>query len=138
MAEKTVPAVNRSETNGHQQTDGNREVTRARERYAQPPVDIYETDNTLILLADMPGVSKEDLEVRVDQDTLTIQGKAKDLVPGEPVYREFELTGFFRQFEISDDIATDKINAELKYGVLSLTLPKAEKAREKKIEVKVS
>jgi HSP20 family protein len=138
MAEKTVPAVNRSETNGHQQTDGNREVTRARERYAQPPVDIYETDNTLILLADMPGVSKEDLEVRVDQDTLTIQGKAKDLVPGEPVYREFELTGFFRQFEISDDIATDKINAELKYGVLSLTLSKAEKAREKKIEVKVS
>jgi HSP20 family protein len=138
MAEKTVPAVNRSETNGHQQTDGNREVTRARERYAQPPVDIYETDNALILLADMPGVSKEDLEVRVDQDTLTIQGMAKDLVPGEPVYREFELTGFFRQFEISDDIATDKINAELKYGVLSLTLPKAEKAREKKIEVKVS
>ena len=138
MAEKTVPAVNRSETNGHQQTDGNREVTRARERYAQPPVDIYETDNALMLLADMPGVSKEDLEVRVDQDTLTIQGKAKDLVPGEPVYREFELTGFFRQFEISDDIATDKINAELKYGVLSLTLPKAEKAREKKIEVKVS
>jgi HSP20 family protein len=138
MAEKTVPAVNRSETNGHQQTDGNREVTRARERYAQPPVDIYETDNALMLLADMPGVSKEDLEVRVDQDTLTIQGKAKDLVPGEPVYREFELTGFFRQFEISDDIATDKINAELKYGVLSLTLSKAEKAREKKIEVKVS
>ncbi len=138
MAEKTVPVVNRSETNGHQQTDGNREVTRARERYAQPPVDIYETDNALILLADMPGVSKEDLEVRVDQDTLTIQGKAEDLVPGDPVYREFELTGSFRQFEISDDIATDKINAELKYGVLSLTLPKAEKAREKKIEVKVS
>jgi HSP20 family protein len=138
MAEKTIPAVSRSQTNGQQQTNGNREVTRARERYAQPPVDIYETDNALIMLADMPGVSKEDLEVRVDQSTLTIQGKAKDLVPGEPIYREFELTGFFRQFEISEEIATDKINAELKYGVLSLNLPKAEKARQKKIEVKVS
>jgi HSP20 family protein len=136
MAEKTVPAANGS--NGSQTNGGNREMTRAAERYAPPPVDIYETQNSLVLLADMPGVPKENLEVRVHQNTLTIQGKAQHLVKGEPIYREIELTGFFRQFEISEEIATDKINAELKYGVLSLNLPKSEKAKPKKIEVKVS
>ena len=134
MAEKTVPAM---VSNGSR-TDGSREVTRASERYAPPPVDIYETDNALTLMADMPGVSKENLDVRVDENTLTIQGKAQHLVQGEPIYREIELTGFFRQFEIGDDIATDKINAELRHGVLALNLPKAEKAKQKRIEVKVS
>jgi HSP20 family protein len=139
MAEKTVPAmVSNGSSNGPQTNGGNREMTRASERYAPPPVDIYETPNSLVLLADMPGVPKENLEVRVDQNTLTVQGKAQHLVKGEPIYREIELTGFFRQFEISEEIATDKINAELKYGVLSLNLPKSEKAKPKKIEVKVS
>ena len=136
MAEKTVPDTNGS--NGSQTNGSSSEMTRAAERYAPPPVDIYETPNSLVLLADMPGVPKENLEVRVDQNTLTIQGKAQHLVKGEPIYREIELTGFFRQFEISEEIATDKINAELKYGVLSLNLPKSEKAKPKKIDVKVS
>lgn len=136
MPEKTVPATNGS--SGSQTNGGSSEMTREAERYAPPPVDIYETQNSLVLLADMPGVPKENLDVRVDQNTLTIQGKAQHLVKGEPIYREIELTGFFRQFEISEDIATDKINAELKYGVLTLNLPKAEKAMQKKIEVKVS
>ena len=136
MAEKTVPDTNGS--NGSQTNGGSSEMTRAAERYAPPPVDIYETQNALVLLADMPGVPKENLEVRVDQNTLTIQGKAQHVVKGEPIYREIELTGFFRQFEISEEIATDKINAELKYGVLSLNLPKSEKAKPKKIDVKVS
>jgi HSP20 family protein len=136
MAEKTVPPTNGS--NGSQTNGNSSEMTRAAERYAPPPVDIYETENALVLLADMPGVPKENLEVRVDQNTLTIQGKAQHLVKGEPIYREIELTGFFRQFEISEEIATDKINAELKYGVLSLNLPKSEKAKPKKIDVKVS
>jgi HSP20 family protein len=137
MAEKTVPSTVSNGSNGSQ-TNGSPEITRAPERYAPPPVDIYETQNALVLMADMPGVPKENLDVRVDQNTLTIQGKAQHLVQGEPIYREIELTGFFRQFEISEDIATDKINAELKYGVLMLNLPKAEKAKQKKIEVKVS
>jgi HSP20 family protein len=136
MAEKTVPDTNGS--NGSKTNGSSSEMTRAAERYAPPPVDIYETQNSLVLLADMPGVPKENLDVRVDQNTLTIQGKAQHLVKGEPIYREIELTGFFRQFEISEDIATDKINAELKCGVLTLNLPKAEKAKQKKIEVKVS
>src|SRR6202023_2558319 len=83
MAEQTVPSPN------GRQGSGDWEVTRAPERHVRPPVDIYETPDALMLIADMPGVSKESLEVRVDEDLLTIQGKATHAVPGDPVYREF-------------------------------------------------
>ena len=89
------------------------EVTRAQEHHVPPPVDIYETREGLILIADLPGVSKENLEVHVDDDTLTIQAKAQHKVPGEPIYREYELSNFFRQFEVGDQIDTEKIKAEL-------------------------
>ncbi len=89
-------------------------------------------------MADLPGVSKENLNVRVDNKMLTIQAKAEDAIPGDPIYREFELGGFFRQFELGEEIDTQRINAELKHGVMTLTLPKAEKAKPKQIEVKVS
>jgi HSP20 family protein len=102
MAEKTISAPS------GQETDGNAEITRAQERYIPPPVDIYEAPGELVLLADLPGVSKENLELHVDDGTLTIQAKAEDNVPGEPIYREFELSGFFRQFELSDEIDTEK------------------------------
>ena len=134
MAEKTISAPS-----GPPQKNGNgaREMTRGEERYMRPPVDIYETDNGLVLMADLPGVSKDTLEVRVDNNLLTIQAKASDMVPGEPVYREFELAGWFRQFEVVDDIDVEKIKAEMKNGVLTLNLPLAEKAKPKRIEVKV-
>jgi HSP20 family protein len=132
MAEKTISAPS------GQETDGNAEITRAQERYIPPPVDIYEAPGELVLLADLPGVSKENLELHVDDGTLTIQAKAEDNVPGEPIYREFELSGFFRQFELSDEIDTEKIKAEMKHGVLTLHLPMAEKSKPKQVEVKLS
>jgi len=88
-------------------------------------------------MADLPGVTKDNLEVKVDDSLLTIQAKAADMVPGEPIYREYELPGFFRQFEVVDDIDVEKIKAELKNGVLMLNLPLSEKAKPKRIEVKV-
>jgi HSP20 family protein len=132
MAEKTAPTVNGSRSG----TD--MEITRAQEHHVPPPVDIYETREGLVLLADLPGVSKETLEVRVAEETLTIQGKAEHKVPGEPIYREYELSNFFRQFEISDQIDTENIKADLKYGVLKLDLPIAQSAKPRKVEVKVS
>jgi HSP20 family molecular chaperone IbpA len=101
-------------------------------------VDIYETRDGLILLADLPGVSKENLEVHVDDETLTIQAKAQHRVPGQPIYREYELSNFFRQFEVGDQIDAENIKAELKYGVLKLELPIAQSAKPKKVEVKVN
>jgi HSP20 family molecular chaperone IbpA len=135
MAEKTVAAPSGPpQRNG----DGDREMTRGQELYVRPPVDIYEKPDGLVLMADLPGVPKENLEVRVEDGLLTIKAKAAHMVPGEPVYREFELPGFFRQFEIVDEIDTEKIKAELKNGVLTLSLPLSEKAKPKKIEVKVA
>jgi len=114
------------------------EITRAQEHHVPPPVDIYETRDGLILLADLPGVSKENLEVHVEDETLTIQAKAQHKVPGQPIYREYELSNFFRQFEVGDQIDAENIKAELKYGVMKLELPIAQSAKPKKVEVKVN
>ena len=131
MAEKTVP------TTSGRQTAVSRERTRAQERYIQPPVDIYETPEGLVLLADMPGVAPNDLEVRLEENVLTIQGKAKHAVESEPIYREFELANFFRQFELSDQVDQEKISARLNNGVLMLQLPRAEQAKPRQIPVQV-
>ncbi|GIV04242.1 MAG: heat-shock protein [Candidatus Binatia bacterium] len=133
MAEKTV-----SPTSGSAQPARSREATRAEDRYVAPAVDIYETPEELVLVADLPGVGKDDLEVRVEEDVLTIRATPKHAVPGEVVWREFELPQFFRQFELSEVIDQEKISADFKHGVLTLHLPKAEKAKPRKIEVKVS
>src|SRR6202140_1130710 len=132
MAEKTISAPD------GQHTNGDPEITRAQERHIPPPGDIYEAPGELVLMADLPGVSKENLEVHVDDETLTIQAKAQHKVPGQPIYREYELSNFFRQFEVGDQIDAENIKAELKYGVLKLELPIAQSAKPKKVEVKVN
>jgi HSP20 family protein len=114
-----------------------REGTRAQERYIQPPVDIYETPEGLVLLADLPGVAPSDLTIRLEENILTIQGKAKHAVASEPIYREFELAHFFRQFELNDQVDQGKIAARLNHGVLTLELPRAEKAKPRQISVQV-
>lgn len=132
MAEKTVPVPNEP------QREVEPEVTRARERYVRPPVDIYETTEALVLMADLPGVAKESLEVRVEDNVLTIRARAERAVLRDPIYREYDLSGFFREFELSEEIDQQKVSAELKHGVLTLNLPKTEKAKPKQIEIKVS
>jgi HSP20 family molecular chaperone IbpA len=131
MAEKTVatPATPR--------TDVTRESTRNQERYITPPVDIYETSDGLVVMADLPGVTKDTLDVRVDNNILTIRGMVQPLSSGDAVHREYELINFFRQFELGEKINQGKISAELKHGVLILGLPKAEEAKPRRIEVKV-
>jgi HSP20 family protein len=114
------------------------ERTRHHERYVAPPVDIYETREGLVVLADVPGVAQEALEVRVDNNMLTIRGHARHGVPGEVTYREYELVNFFRQFELSEKVDQSRITADLKSGVLTLHLPKAEEAKPRQIEVRVA
>jgi len=130
MAEKTVAAPEVQKANMT-------ESTRHQERYVAPPVDIYETRDGLVVLADLPGVAKEALDVRVDNNVLTIRGHARHGVPGEVIYREYELVNFFRQFELSDQVDQGRISADLKCGVLALNLPKAEEAKPRQIEVRV-
>ena len=131
MAEHTVaaPEVQKSPMT---------ESTRHHERYVAPPVDIYETPDGLVVLADVPGVAKEALEVRVDHNVLTIRGQVRRGIPGEVTDREYDLSNFFRQFELSDKVDQSQITADLKSGVLTLHLPKAEEAKPRQIEVRVT
>jgi HSP20 family molecular chaperone IbpA len=131
MAERTVAAPTA------QKAPATIESTRHQERYMAPPVDIYETQDGLVVMADLPGVTQEDLEVRVENNLLTLRGRSRHVAPSEPIYREHELINFFRQFELGEKIDQGRISAELKYGVLTLTMPKAEVAKPRQIDVKI-
>lgn len=132
MAEKTV-APHEPET----VQEAGREETRNREQFFAPPVDIFESADGLSVLADLPGVNKDGLDLQVKDDLLTISARAGHSTPGEPVYREFELVNFFRQFQLADTVDTNRIQAEFRNGVLALNLPKAEAAKPRRIEVQV-
>ena len=132
MAEKTVP------TRAQARTPASTEETRSQEQYVTPPVDIYETGDGLVVKADLPGVAKENLDVRVENNLLTIRGRSAHVAPGDPIYREYDLVHFFRQFELNERVDQGKISADLKQGVLTLMLPKAEEAKPRRIDVKVN
>jgi len=132
MAEKTVA------THSQQSMTPSREETRSQEQYVTPPVDIYEIQEGLVVKADLPGVARDSMDVRVENNLLTIRAKAAHVAPGEPIYREYGLVNFFRQFELNERVDQSKISAELNHGVLTLNLPKAEEAKPRKIDVKVA
>jgi HSP20 family molecular chaperone IbpA len=114
------------------------EATRPREHYMTPPVDIYETPESLVVIADLPGIDPTHLEVRVDNDILTLRGQSQYQMPGDQRYHEYTLVSFFRQFELSELIDQEGIGADLRHGVLTLTLPKAAKAQPRAITVNVA
>ncbi len=103
-----------------------------------PAVDILETENEIKVLADMPGVSPGSLSIDLNENVLTLAG---DVEPPEKqgemdLIREYRTGRYFREFRLSHMIDQAKIDAELKDGVLSLRLPKVEKAKPRKIEVR--
>ncbi len=102
-----------------------------------PNVDIYETDQKLMLLADLPGVRPEDLTVDLRDDVLTISGEVQPFEgPNEKdILIEYEIGKYYRQFTLSEVIDQGRIDAQLKDGVLQLTLPKVEKAAPRTIKV---
>ena len=132
MAEKTVPISSK------ERKTVSREETRQEERYLSPPVDIYETSDGLTVVADLPGVEKADIDVRVDENILTIKGKSRHIAPGDPISAEYSLLNFFRQFQLGEGVDQEKILADLKQGVLTIELPKAEKVKHKKIKVSIA
>jgi HSP20 family protein len=131
MAEQTVP------TPGGESPAG-REPTRSGQNFAAPPVDIFEDERGLMVVADLPGVASGDADIRVDNGILTIQARAQHIVQGRPVQREYELSGFYRQFQLPEEIDTARIGAELKNGVLTVVLPRMERAQPRRIEVRPS
>ncbi len=103
-----------------------------------PAVDIFETEKELVVVADMPGVKSDDLNIDLHENVLSLTGEVSP-PEGEgeqEVYREYRTGRYVRDFALSELIDQNKIEAELKDGVLRLTLPKVEAATPKKISVK--
>jgi len=105
-----------------------------------PAVDIYETENELVLKADLPEVSQKDIDVRVENQTLTIAGERKFEKKDETKgFHRIERSygNFVRSFAVPSTFDTDKISAEFHNGVLSVTLPKKEAAKPRQVKIEV-
>jgi HSP20 family molecular chaperone IbpA len=104
-----------------------------------PPVDVVEDANGITLYADLPGVSRETLNLRVEADTLTIEGEMALEVPEgmQSSHAEVSIPRYRRAFTLSKELDPDKVTAELKHGVLTLRIPKAEHAQPRKVEIRV-
>ena len=102
-----------------------------------PPVDIFEDSNVITVLADMPGVEPGQLKVDLHDGVLTITGHAaaREGSSEVPLVREYEAGTFQRSFALSEAIDQEQIRATLKHGVLSLRLPKAERAKPRQIKI---
>ena len=106
-------------------------------RYYVPAADIFETDEALTLLLEMPGVGKNNVDIQIENDVLRVEGKIdfsayKDI---EPVYTEYNIGHYARAFTLSNKIDRDAITAQVENGVLTLTLPKAKDALPRRIAV---
>jgi HSP20 family molecular chaperone IbpA len=103
-----------------------------------PPADIYETPDSIVVLAEMPGVAPDGVDITLERRVLTIRGRSavNDHARYQRVYNEYTDGDYERSFTLSENIDRDRIEARLKDGVLHLVLPKAETAKARKIELK--
>jgi HSP20 family protein len=103
-----------------------------------PPADIYETRDSIVVLAEMPGVAHDGVDITLERRVLTIRGRSAvdDHAGYQRVYNEYTNGDYERVFTLSENIDRDRIQATLKDGVLHLVLPKAEAAKARKIELK--
>lgn len=112
---------------------GNRKI----DNWLTPAVDIFEDETALTLVADLPGVPKERLELAIDKGVLTIEALSPAANDEGAFFREFGTTGYYRRFHLPDTLEFDQVAADLKDGVLTVRMPKAAAARPRKIEVTV-
>jgi len=107
--------------------------------YLRPPVDIFEDSGGITVLADMPGVSKEKLQLKVDHDSLTVEGEVTIDIPDgmAALYADVQATRYHRSFTLSSELDADAIDASLKDGLLRIRIPKRPEAQPRKIEVQV-
>lgn len=130
MSEMTMKA-----TNATQQRE-NRPMVNRRAALT-PRVDVLEQADKLVLFVDLPGVKPEDVELHFEKGELTVRAR-RDLPkrPGRCLVEQFEAAEYYRSFLLSQDVAADRINAELKHGVLTVDLPRSPAAQPRKISVK--
>jgi len=103
-----------------------------------PRVDLVETESALLLFFDIPGVRREDIDLRYEQGELTLRGKVQPRVAkGRVVFAEYDSGDFCRVFQVHESIDASKIEADFKNGVLKVTLPKPEAVKPKQVPIKV-
>jgi HSP20 family protein len=128
--------MSNQELNVREKQETSQEVTRAGRTYV-PNVDIYETKEGMWLWADMPGVDEQSINVQLDDGVLTIEGQV-DLKGYEnvtPLYTEYNVGNYVRRFSLSSDVDSERIVARIQNGVLALELPKAERAKPRRIPI---
>jgi HSP20 family protein len=103
-----------------------------------PTADVYETEDALSVILEMPGVEKNNVDVRVEGGVLKVEGRldSSKYQGLQPLYTEYNIGHYFRSFQLSSKIDHNRIEAELKDGVLALTLPKVEEAKPRTIQIK--
>jgi HSP20 family protein len=108
--------------------------------YFVPQVDIFETSDEIRVLADMPGVAPDAVQVHLEGDELTIEGRvrADDYQGLKPLHIEYGVGGFYRRFTLGEAIDREAIRAQMKNGVLALRLPKIERAKLRRIQVQAA
>jgi len=124
------------------QVQEKREVDRQQEatvpaRAFLPPTDIFESDDVLTIVMEMPGVDREDVDVNVENGVLRVEGRLdfSKYEGMQPVYTEYNIGHYRRSFSLSSKIEQDRISAQMQDGVLTLLLPKAEEAKPRRISV---
>ncbi len=102
-----------------------------------PDVDVYETDDSILFVADMPGVKKGDVQVEFDENnTLYLRGKCSYAEPeGRHLYRQFNLGNYYRAFTIYEDIDANKVSAQVDNGLLIVTVSKPEHTKPRRIQI---
>ncbi len=105
-----------------------------------PPIDIFETPEGLVLQADLPGVTLETLELQVQDNKLTLFGRANHVLPPNArlIHQEYALGHFLRSFILSDEVDHERVTAKLNQGVLEVFLPRVPKAEPRRIQVTTS
>ena len=128
-------AVTRADS-GEPNADGSAPVER---RVFTPPIDIFETDEGLVLRADLPGVTAETLDLQVQDNKLTLFDRAEAALPDSDALRhqEFESGDFLRSFILSDEVDHERIQANLSNGVLVVVLPKSAQSEPRRIQVNI-
>jgi HSP20 family protein len=106
-------------------------------RHFVPPADIYETDEALTVIMEMPGVEKKNVTVALENDLLRVEGQVdfSNYQGMDPVYTEYNVGHYARGFTLSSKVDRDNISAQLDDGVLTLTLPKAKEAMPRRISI---
>ncbi len=113
------------------------ELTKAGPAFT-PNVDIFENEDALFLVADMPGVSKDGVEIHLEENQLSIRGQVVSQTLGNSLFTEYPTGDFVRTFTLSNIIDQSKIEASVKNGVLRVVLPKSEVSKPRKIAVKAA